>query len=134
MSRIFSPRSTRALHVMVAALAASALVACSDYPSSVPYGGGGDLPVSGSFTLSNRGDYRAVQIDPCGAERGGNRIFDGLVLGNGTETWTVTAGCYDVRLTALDGTERAMYHVYVAAGETIDISNAGLLHDPNGGS
>jgi hypothetical protein len=134
MSRIFSPRSTRALHVMVAALAASALVACSDYPSSVPYGDGGEIAVSGSFTLSNRGVYSDVRIDPCGQTGGGNRLFEGLFLGNGTETWTMSAGCYDIRTTTVDGSVHAMYHVYLAAGETVDIGNTALLDDPNGGS
>src|SRR4051812_7358981 len=103
MSRFSLLRSAR---VLSATIVASALVACSDVPTSIPTNGGSIEP-SSSFTLNDRTAYSDVRIDACGVTSETNRLFDSLNLGNGAAVWVVAPGCYNVRITTVGGTVRA---------------------------
>jgi hypothetical protein len=113
---------------LVAALATLATAACGGGDDSPA--GPGPTPTEATFTVVNHapsGSVLFLRYRPCGTSGWSSDVLGSSVLSSGEQTsWTVAAGCYDVRATPAEiGLDYLYFNgVQVGAGEakTLEIT------------
>ena len=113
---------------LVAALATLATAACGGGDDSPT--GPGPTPTEATFTVVNHapsGSVLFLRYRPCGTSGWSSDVLGSSVLSSGEQTsWTVAAGCYDVRATPAEiGLDYLYFNgVQVGAGEakTLEIT------------
>lgn len=118
MTRLLARRAS--LFAATLVVAAVSLTGCFQIPMAGGGGGGGGTTSGGGRTelvlINNTGvPIYYVYISPCSASNwGDDQLGSNVVMPGNTWTWTMNAGCYDLKAVDRDGREAVERRVQIS--------------------